>query len=153
MPLLRRPRNQSGDFTLGNEPRMPIDEPLNGDSPRIPPMPNEPRVPVPPPGDDPLDDRGRGSEDPRSRTTPPSPRTPTPMPGTPQPPAPAGPSGGGPIPFQPLGGGSKAAFGRMRGLQGGGLGLMAPMAAPAENQSIDDLIQQLLGGMNRGRKF
>jgi hypothetical protein len=35
-------------------------------------------------------------------------------------------------------------FGRNRGLQGGGLGMMSPGVTSAENQPIDGLIQQLL---------
>ena len=97
---------------------------------------------------------GRGGETPRDRATPLSPRAPAIHAGSAVNGGGPGAGGpGGPIGFQPLGGGgSRSLFGRNRGLQGGGLGLQAPMANPAESASIEDLIAKLSGGFGGGKK-
>ncbi len=163
MALLRRPLVQTADdsgYALPNEPRM-LDD-AGGDT-QIDIPSDEPRMLNP---EEPMGDIGtvaRSGEAPRDRevtttstlrppstATPLAPMAPTPKAGTPMsgpgggavPGGPAGPSVGGPIPFAPMAG-ARGLFGRNKGLQGGGLGLMSPTAG-AENQSIDQLLQQLL---------
>lgn len=167
MAILRRPRIARADGVESNvgaggysggpavQAPAPEESPVAGlEGPLDGPM--QPEAPPP------IEGGGRGSESPRSRYPPPSPREPTPHAGTtingPIGGGPAGgggggplggPGGGSPVPFSPLGGGPKGLFGRNRGLQGGGLGLMSPSTSMAENQSIEDLIQQLIGGSGK----
>jgi hypothetical protein len=107
---------------------------------------------APPAGLPPLNP-ARGGETPRDRATPSRPPFPSPgagsvlssqMPGGPGPKGPLGP-----VNFEPLRGGQRGLFGRNRGLQGGGLGVMSP-AAGAENEPIDGILQQLMSILGRG---
>jgi hypothetical protein len=153
MATMRAPRVRRSDGfedSLGDISAGPVLRMGETDSPRVGVPGNEPRMPVPPdPGGQP-GDAGRGGETPRDRVSPLSSMSPSPHAGA----STSGPGGGGggmssaPIPFSPMSGGGgvglRSMFGRNRGLQGGGLGMMSPGVTSAENQPIDGLIQQLL---------
>lgn len=87
-------------------------------------------------------DSARSGEKARDRATPGRPMMPSPMAGS----VSQGPMPGpGLQPFAPMGQGHRGLFGRNRGLQGGGLGVMSPNSG-VENDPIEELIALLMRG-------